>query len=341
VKIAEIVGPRETIISQQPDPTARHDIVKVQILVAPMCKEFTQYAKGGVSSKLGHEAAGVVVDAADSSRVSIGQRVVVMPQYGCGHCTLCMSGDHIHCLDQRDVLTETGSAVGTATYAEYVLKPDWLLLPVPDDVRLSHAALACCGLGPTFNAMQRMRVGALDTVLVSGCGPVGLGGIVNARARGARVLAVEISEYRAKLAQALGAAAVVDPTAEDAAAQIVALTDGRGVDAAVDTSNAPGAASLIQAATRRRGRVAFVGWGGTITLTKFVPQGLDVYGCWHWNHQRDGDLMIETIRRSGPLLDNLVTHEFPLDRVADAFEIQLTGNCGKILLYPRGKEAAR
>lgn len=304
-----------------------------------MCKEFELYRAGRRTQAMGHEAAGVVADPGDSSRVTAGQRVVVMPQYGCGRCRLCVAGEHIHCQNQRDVLAETGSSDGLSTYGEYLLKPDWLLLPVPDDIDLVHASMACCGLGPTFNAMQRMRVGALDTVLVSGCGPVGLGAIVNARVRGARVIAVESNEYRADLARRVGAEEVVDPRSERVADAVLRLTGGWGVDAALDTSNAPSAAPLLETVIAPRGRLAFVGWGGTVTLTSSVVKGLEVFGCWHWNHQRDGDVMIETIRRSGPLLDTMMTHSFPLSGVRDAFEVQLTGNCGKVVLVGSHEDA--
>ena len=73
--------------------------------------------------------------------------------------------------------------------AQLMLKPDWLLRKVPKDVPDDYAALACCGLGPTFGAIQRMAVSSYDTLLITGLGPVGLGGVVNGVYRGARVIA--------------------------------------------------------------------------------------------------------------------------------------------------------
>jgi len=340
VKVAAITGRRSAVVVNRPEPHAAADIVKVQVLVAPACTEWRQYRDGETTEALGHEAAGVVVDAAGSLRVREGDRIVVMPQHGCGRCALCQAGDHIHCCNQRDVIAETGSETGTATYGQFVIKPDWLLLPVPDDVSLVHASLACCALGPTFGAMERMRVDGLDTVLVSGCGPVGLGALVNAAVRNARAIALEPHPYRAELARALGAAAVVDPTAFDALEQIRELTGGHGADASIETSGVSSAAPLLIEASRRRGRIAFNSWSGTIEVNDLVARGLELHGCWHWNHQRDGERMFETIRRARPLLDQLVTHRFPLDDVAAAWERQLTGECGKVLLFPWGEDAA-
>jgi len=89
---------------------------------------------------------------------------------------------------------------GSATMAQYLVKPDWLLIPIPDDVSYDHAGMACCGLGPTFGAFNSMKVDRFDTVLITGLGPVGLGGIVNARYRGARVIGVESNPWRAQRA---------------------------------------------------------------------------------------------------------------------------------------------
>jgi len=139
--------------------------------------------------------------------------------------------------------------------------PDWLLAHVPDDIELQHAALACCGLGPGFNALQRMGVNSLDTLLVSGCGPVGLGSIIQGIVRGARVLAVETHPYRSELARKLGAERVFNPLVEDVVNLVRVETQGKGVDAAIDTSGAPTAAGTLARSLRARGRLSFVSWG--------------------------------------------------------------------------------
>ena len=307
--------------------------------MTPMCTEFKDRQAAAPSDALGHEAAGVVVDAADSTIVRPGDRVVVMPSNGCGTCWLCTGGDHIYCQNRRDVLAETGSSYGTATYAEYVIKPDWLLLPIPADISLRHAALACCGLGPTFNALERLRTTALDTVLISGCGPVGLGGVVNAVARGARVIALEPTAYRAKLARALGAEHVLTPYDKDVAEQVKRMTGGRGADCALETSGAREAPTLLLSALRPLGRMALIAWGADLSLPPLPPSGVEVHGCWHWNHYRDCEGMWTTIRKSKVALDTMVTHEFAIEDVSRAMDIQDTAECGKVFLYPGGSRA--
>ena len=333
MKTIAITNKRQCALVDKPEPQIKDDFVLIKIEVAPMCTEYKAYQEGWLSDNLGHEAAGVVAAVAQPGKVKVGDRVVVMPQYPCGKCHLCVAGDYIHCEHGVDPLALCGSASGTATYAQYVIKQDWLLIPVPDDLSLEHAAMTCCGLGPTFSAMQRMQVSAFDTVLVVGLGPVGLGAVINALYRGARVLALESQPYRAQLALELGVQAVIDPTAPDALAQVKALTHGLGVDKAVDCTAVPAAQKFAIQATRRRGHVAFVGWGGHIEMDNMVPQGLTLHGIWHWNLQ-DTYPFLHMIRQVGHLIDRQITHTFPMSRVQDAWELQLTGNCGKILLKP-------
>jgi threonine dehydrogenase-like Zn-dependent dehydrogenase len=308
----EIAGPRQALVSERPNPQASGDIVKVEVLVAPMCTEWQSWRAGKASCELGHEAVGVVVDAAQSRRLRTGDRVVVMPHAGCGTCPACRAGEHIHCTAQRDLLAETGSASGIGCYAQYLLKPDYLLYPVPPDIETDHAAMALCALGPSFTAMERMQLIGADTVLVSGCGAVGL-----------------------------GAEHVLDPRAPDLIEQVQALTGGYGADAAIETSNNEAAPPVVLELVRARGRLAFVTWTGSLPVNRITGKGVDIFGSWHWNHDRSGERMMQRVRDARPLLDKLTTHRFALADVAEAFALQETGKCGKVLLYPAGVPANR
>ena len=195
-------GNQQVQIVDVPEPQPREDWVVVKVHAAPMCTEYKAWMQGHKSEFLGHEAAGEVVAVAQPGRVKVGDRVVVMPMYPCGKCALCVAGDYIHCEHAMDVEAFTGMREGSATYAQYLIKPAWILPLIPEGVSYERASLACCALGPSFGAFQRMGVGAFDTVLVTGLGPVGLGAIVNARYRGARVIAIESFPWRVERASA-------------------------------------------------------------------------------------------------------------------------------------------
>ncbi len=337
MKKAAIVGARQATVVDVPDPRATADWALVRVDVAPLCTEYKGYLAGHRAEYLGHEAAGEVVAVAQPGRVHVGDRVVVMPQYPCGGCPLCLAGDYIHCEHGTDVTRFTGSPEGGATIAQYLLKPDWLLPVIPTQISTEHAAMACCGLGPTFGAMQRLAVDSFDTVLITGLGPVGLGGVINARSRGARVVGVEGNDWRAARALALGAEIVLAPDDGDLLPRLRELTDGVGVEKAIDCSGHPAAHRLCIDATRRLGAVAFVGECGEDTPLRVSPdlirKGLSVCGSWHYN-RRDVPRLLNMIAAIPTQLDLLISHEFALESIGQAWELQATGNCAKVLVKP-------
>jgi L-iditol 2-dehydrogenase len=333
MKVAAVTGRQLCALVEKPMPTVREDFALVRNTVVPMCTEYHGYAEGWTGDCLGHEAAGEVAEVSQPGKVKVGDRVVVMPQYPCGKCDLCAEGDYLHCERCVDPTALCGSACGTATYAQYTIKQDWLLIPIPDDISTEHASMACCGLGPTFNAMHRMAVDSFDTVAVVGLGPVGLGGIVNAVHRGARVLAIDSYEYRRNLALELGAVAAFNPYDPDLLEQVKAAAGPRGVDKSVDCTGVPAAQEMAIGLTRRRGQMAFVGWGGHVELGNMCPGGLTLHGVWHWNLTQT-PRMLRLIREVRSQLDLLITHRFPMSRVGEAWELQMTGACGKVLLDP-------
>lgn len=342
MRAAAFTGNGSVTLKTHPDPVAARDLVVVKILIAPLCSEARKRRDGLVSDDVGHEGAGVVVDAGPLARVSVGDRVVVMPLVGCGRCFLCMSGDYVHCTVGRDLEAETGLSTGMV--AEYVIKPDSLLVTVPDDITLEHAVMACCGFGPSFTAHRRIGTTVTDTIVVSGCGPVGLGAVLQGAMRGADVIGLETVPYRADLARSLGAMEVLDPTDASTPSRVKELTAGRGADAAIESSGARTAVPLLTDTLRPRGRLAIVAWSDEIVIPSPIRLGLSVFACWHWNTSRYVHEMWTSIRKAGPLIDVFVTHRFDLEEVSLALDTLDTFQCGKVFVLPSGAaelEAAR
>ena len=338
MKVAAMFGDEKGGLVDKPDPKAGGDVAVVKIRAVPMCTEYKGFKGGGTGEGFGHEAAGEVVEVAQPGRVKVGDRVVVQPQNACGKCNMCVTGEHIHCTGGRNIREMVGEYVAGATYAQYMHKMEDMLFPIPDDVSFEHGGMACCGLGPTFGAMEQMEVDALDTVMVTGLGPVGLGGIINGSYRGARVIGVESHPYRAELARKLGAEEVFDPSDEDILEKIRDFTNGIGVDKAVDCSGASAAHRLMVDAARRKGQVAFVGEGGEFPLAAsrdMIRKGLVLRGNWHYNLGFFPKLM-KVIQESTDKIDTYITHRFPMSQVQDAWELQATGECGKVILDPWG-----
>ena len=336
MKKVVIGGERRAEFAEVPDPQPIEDWAVVKVQAAPMCTEYKSFVAGRRSEHLGHEAAGEVVAVAQPGRVSIGDRVVVMPGYPCGKCALCVAGDYIHCQNSYDFAAFTGSLEGSATLAQYVLKPSWLLPAIPEGVSYEHASLACCALGPSFGAFHSMGLSAFDTVLITGAGPVGLGAVANARFRGARVIVVEGVPWRVARAQEMGVQRVIDPRDPDVVQQTKALTDGVGVDCALECSGTVEAQRLCIDATRRKGKVAFVGeCSDPLSLEAsrdLIRKGLRLSGSWHYNLSLFPSVM--AVIQNSPLIDLLISHVIPMSRAQEAFEISASHECAKIILKP-------
>ena len=333
---ATISGQRQVEFVTLPDPQPTAGWALVKIHASALCTEYKAYLQGRKLPIIGHEGAGEVVAVAQPSSVDVGDRVVVLPQYPCGKCVLCMAGDYIYCEDNVDFEAFTGSVSGSGTFAHYTLKPAWLLPKIPDDVTYAKATMAIDGIGASFGGFEAINVNAQNTVLVTGLGPVGLGAIVNARYRNARVIGVEPAPWRAQRALDMGADAVLDPQDTNILAQIRDLTDGRGVDCAIDCSGRVSAERLCIDATRRRGRVAFVGECSDDLTIKASPdmirKGLTVVGSWLYN-RADYPKVMKVIQES-PLIDLLISHEMPMREIQDAFEMLARGESAKIVVDP-------
>ena len=340
MKMAVMGGGERPAVVEAPDPVVADNYAKVKVHSAPLCTEFKgldRKTRGG----FGHEAAGEVVEIGPNVRsVAVGDRVVVMPQDSCGICDLCRSGEHIYCQSPRDPLAVCGSRTGRLTAAQYVIQQDWLLVRVPQEMPYDHAAMACCGFGPAFNAMQSMEISVGDTVLVGGLGPVGLGCVTVALSRGATVFGLDMNPHRRGLAEQLGAARAFDPGDPDVLDQVLAATPGgAGVSASVQCVPVEDVGRFLVQATRRRGQISFIGQGGTLDIARLVIKGLRLHGCWHWNHDLHSERMIATIQASTERINRMITHTFPIDRIADAFDLQLSGECGKVTIHPWEEES--
>jgi L-iditol 2-dehydrogenase len=328
MKQAAITGERQAILLDKEIPELRDGWALVKIHAAPMCAEYKSFVKGDHSDCLGHEAAGEVVQAAPGSTVKVGDRVVVMPQYPCGECELCVQGDYIHCEHNLDY--------HTATMTQYIAKPSALLPKIPEGVPYEKASLACCGLGPSHGAFENMGVDAFTTVLITGLGPVGLGAVINAKYRGATTIAVEMQEYRINLARELGVDHIIDPRDPDAVKKIKALTGGKGPDCGIECSGVVAAHRLQIDAVKRLGQVCFVGECGDDTVVRISPdlirKGISLTGSWHYNINHFPKIM--QVIQNSLLLDKFITHIIPMSKIQEAFEVSASQNNGKIIIKP-------
>jgi threonine dehydrogenase-like Zn-dependent dehydrogenase len=281
----------------------------------------------GESRWAGHEGTGEVVETAPNSRFSPGDRVVIAPQATCGECALCHEGDWIYCRQAPPSETH---------FRELIRKQEGILARLPDDIPFDLGSLAGCALCPAFSALDLMGTSAHDTVLVTGLGPVGLGGVASASYLGARVLAVEPQEFRRGLARELGADEVFDPGDGDPLEWARDLTGRRGPTRSIECSGNSQALRTCIDATAILGRVGIVGENHNRVeigpSDDFIRKGLTMLGTWFgsWHNYEH---IFEMIRRK-PEVAKIITHRFPFDQAQQAFETFFSGKAGKVLLIP-------
>ena len=215
---------------------------------------------GGEAPRImGHELGGDIVAVGDGvTNIRPGDRCAVYFYLNCGHCRWCHGG--------RETLCENhGGYVGVHVdggYADYVVLPAGNFLPIPEGLDYEGAAIAADAVNTNWHCMrERAKISPHDDVLLIGAaGGVGVHGIQVAKAFGARVIAADISDEKLEFAKKWGADEVINVRAvNDIAEAAKNLTDGKGVDAAVDYVGSSETFTAAIEALATAGRAVLIG----------------------------------------------------------------------------------
>ena len=277
----------------------------------------------------GHEPCGVIVArgaGVGEAEAPLGARVMNHHYKGCGVCAHCRVGWSQLC---RAGITVYG-VTGHGAHAKYLKAPARTMVPLPDALSFEEGAAISCGTGTAYAALHRMRLSGEHTLAVFGQGPVGLSATLLARAMGARVIALDLGPERRALAQAFGAAAVIDPRAADPVEALRELTQGEGVDLALDCSAAPEARAAAVRSVRSWGTACFVGEGGEVRLDvspDLLRRQVTLIGSWTFSSVGQMECAKFVAARGLPL-KRLITERWPLEQAAEAYRLfdrQTTG----------------
>lgn len=279
----------------------------------------------------GHEPCGLIVEEGEGlKRFKKGDRVIVYHISGCGVCHDCRKGYYISCKSRHR------KAYGwqrNGGMAPYILADEKDLILLPDQLTYKDGAQIACGFGTVYEAIEKIGISGNDAVLVTGLGPVGLAALMLAKCLGAnKLIGVEMNETRIETAKKLGLADEVFKPGPGALEQILEATGGYGVERAIDASASDGGRQLAIRATREWGRIAFVGEGGSCTFQPspdIIHGQKTIYGSWVTSLWRMEDLT-ERLVRWGIHPEDLITHEFPLEKAGEAYALMASGNCGKV-----------
>jgi alcohol dehydrogenase len=286
----------------------------------------------------GHELAGVISAVGSAvTKFSVGDRVTVPFVCGCGVCEFCLQGDAQVCPTQ----TQPGFT-GFGSFAEFVAieNADFNLVPIPEKVSFSTAAALGCRFATAYRGVvKRAQLKAGESVIIYGCGGVGLSAIMIAQALGAHVYAVDMNEGALELAASLGAVAI-NSSKEDPVAVMQGLG---GVHVAIDAFGSEATAIQSVLSLRRRGRHLQLGLMLTPTGLSAMPMArvigweLDLLGS-HGMAARDYPEMLDMVASGALNPSILITREIGLSEGAIALaqmgNINQTGMSGITVIKP-------
>lgn len=280
----------------------------------------------------GHEPCGVVAavgPGVHENEARVGARVMVHHYWGCTVCDSCRTGWAQLCSNEVPKVYGISDHGG---HAPYMKVPARTLVPLPDSLSFEAGAAISCGTGTAFGALHRADLKAEETIAVIGQGPVGLSATQLAAAMGARVIAVDINEKRLEHARRFGAEVTLNPMKCDAVEAIRDMTNGRGVELAVETSGAvPGRETAFRSLAIW-GRLCLVagGPGGlpVDNLSEIVTRQITIIGTWTFSNVGQAHCARFVAQRNIPV-DEVFTHRWKLEQGNEAYRLFDQQNEGK------------
>ena len=323
-----------------PIPSVVESDVLVRVKAAGVCHSDAHY-RAGVSPAgplpitLGHEVAGVVEKVGSHvSSLRVGDRVCVHYLATCGECKYCRQGNEQFC--------SSGQMIGKhrdGGYAEYLRMPERSVVPLPDEISFEHGAVLMCSSSTSLHALRKARMAEGETVAIFGAGGLGMSAIQLARAFGAsRIYAVDINRKKLELAEKFGAipvnAAKTDPVSE-----IRQLTQGKGVDVALELVGLPQTARQAVVSLGTMGRAVMVGLTDRsfeiFPYTEILGKEAEVIGS---SDHLLSELppLLELVRQKKLDLSEIVTNTVPLEdssinKVLDELE-RFAGNVRTVII---------
>jgi len=224
----------------------------------------------------GHEVGAVIEEIGEGVPAGFekGMNVTVNPYTNCGKCASCRNG-RVNACEHNETL----GVQRNGSMQEFLVLPWTKVIPATGLSDKECALIEPMSVG--FHAVSRAQVTDIDTVAVIGCGMIGLGAIVRASLRGARVIAMDIDDEKLELAKRLGASMVINSKTENVVERVRELTDGYMADVVIEAVGSPITYVTAIDIVGFTGRVACIGYAKSEVAfqTKyFVQKELDIRG---------------------------------------------------------------
>lgn len=291
----------------------------------------------------GHEITGEIVELDDTARaewgVEVGDRVVVEQIVPCWDCLYCDNGDYHMCAVHNMYGFKRANPGGMEEYM--VMTPGSLVHKISKDIPPAHAAFAE-PLSCALHAVERAQIAFADTVVVAGCGPIGLGMIAGAAAKYPKqIIALDMDERKLELAKATGATTVLNIAEGDVVEKIKEMTGGYGADVYLEGTGHPSAVLQGLNCLRKLGRfVEYSVFKDDVSVDWSIisdDKELDVLGahlgpgCW--------PAAIRMIEDGRLPMDEICTHQLPLADFQKGLDLVSSGKESiKVSLIPGGQK---
>jgi len=327
------IGPGELLVRVEACGVCHTDLKKIEYnLLAP-------------PRIYGHETAGVVVRAGRGVRkFAPGDRVVVFHHIPCSDCFYCRKKLYAQCPVYKKVGVTAGFEPAGGGFSQFVRVMDWIVErgveKIPDGVSFDRASFVE-PVNTCLKAVVQCAPGPGEVALILGQGPIGLLFTMLVRRSGAHVIATETIPSRRALSSRCGAGLVLDPRADDVAARVSALSEGRGADLVIVAVSVPGLVEQAVKCSRPGARILL--FAQTSDKEKIELPGAavcmgerSIFGCYSASvdlQKQSAELVF-----SGDLpVELLVSHRLPLAKVSSAFDLALHPDSEslKIILEPQ------
>ena len=319
-------------VEEVPVPQVKEGEVLIKVVACGVCgtdikKIFHRYVEP--PQILGHELAGTVVAVGRGvTKWKIGDRVMSFHHIPCGNCFYCERRLFSQCKQYKTTGLTAGFTPNGGGFAEYVKAMPWVaergIVALPGNVSFEEATFIE-PINTILKAVQKARVASGETVLVIGCGPIGLQLLMVANLEGARLFTSDPMAVRRAKSLTLGAIESFDPSDGKLVEQMEARTDGRGADAVLVAVAHPAVVVEALAAARPGGRVLLFAANDPVTKIEFPAAAVGIdekeilgsYSAAVDIQEAAADLVLQ---KKLPVMD-IVTHRFPLDRIQEALEL--------------------
>jgi Zn-dependent alcohol dehydrogenase len=316
--------------------------IKVRLSACAICHSDVTLAEGGWGGELpavyGHEASGIVASiGAGVSGAKPGDHVVVTLIRSCGSCHYCRHDIETQCdasfhLDANSPLSgpdneAVSQGLNTGAFAEQVVVEQSQVCVIPKDIPLDSASILACGVLTGFGAVTNTAaIEPGSQIAVVGCGGVGINSIQGAvHCEASRIIALDLLDEKLELARQFGATHTVNSTDQNAAQQVIDLSEGRGVDYLFVTVGAKSAIERSLGMLARGGTAVIVGMPASGVMAQYDPgefaaAGQRIIGSKMGSASVSRDIpeLVKLYQAGSLKLDELISGRYALDDINDA-----------------------